>query len=70
MAIKFTDKGDNTRPAPAKTDDARPDAAREVGKARFASPIEADAPVNPQAGSELPFTELPKAERKARAKKR
>ena len=69
MAIRFTDKpaGEPPRKSAAKAptqEDAKAD-----GEARFATPIEATKPVNPDAAGELPFTELPRAE-KAERKKR
>ena len=71
MAIRFTDdkpasKDPGRRPAPAAASD---ETAGAQGAARFATPIEAVTPVNPDAAGELPFADLPPAE-KAERKKR
>ncbi|MCW6508967.1 hypothetical protein [Lichenifustis flavocetrariae] len=67
MAIKFVDKVDKAESGSSAAKKAGE--ARAAGEARFATPIEAVAPVNPDAGSELPFTELPRAEKKKRGRK-
>ena len=67
MAIRFTDK---PSAAPASKPEApKSDTSKAVGEARFATPIEAVPPVNPDAAGELPFGDLPRAE-KAERKKR
>lgn len=64
MAIKFVDQ-----PAePKRKPGAEPDGAAS-GAARFATPIEATEPVNPDADSPLPFTDLPAAEKKKRGRR-
>lgn len=72
MAIRFTEKAPvPLRPQPSETPRSD-EAARAAGEARFATPIEAVPPVNPDASGELPFGDLPraeKAERKKRASK-
>lgn len=70
MVIRFTDKPVPQQPQrkPAR-EAATDDSARAEGEARFATPIEAVTPVNPNAAGELPFSDLPPAE-KAERKKR
>jgi hypothetical protein len=69
MAIRFTEKpaGEPTRKPAAQVPAG--DDAQATGEARFATPIEAVKPVNPDAAAELPFGDLPRAE-KAERKKR
>lgn len=69
MAIRFTDKATEAPRRKPAAEAAAGEAARSQGEARFATPIEAVTPVNPDASGELPFAELPKAE-KAERKKR
>jgi hypothetical protein len=65
MAIKFEDKKNGD----AEERDEKARRAKAQIEERFATPIEADAPVNPDAESELPFGKLPRAEKKARKRK-
>jgi hypothetical protein len=64
MAIKFVDQAPE---APRKP--VRDKAAQAEGEARFATPIEATTPVNPDAASQLPFSDLPAGEKKKRRRK-
>ena len=61
MAIKYVNDTPESRRKPAPEPDGKA-----AGEARFATPIEATTPVNPDAGSELPFADLPTAEKKKR----
>ena len=64
MAIKYVDQ------APKPQRKSTPDQdGKAVGEARFATPIETAAPVNPDIGSELPFADLPAAEKKKRGRR-
>ena len=69
MAIRFTDKPAGEPPQKTVTKAPASQDAKADGEARFATPIEAVKPVNPDAAGELPFAELPRAE-KAERKKR
>lgn len=64
MAIKFVDQAPETPRKPARDKTAQAD-----GEARFATPIEATTPVNPNAASELPFSDLPAGEKRKRRRK-
>ncbi|MDX7952409.1 hypothetical protein P7D22_14655 [Lichenihabitans sp. Uapishka_5] len=69
MAIRFTDKPTDAprrKPDPVTAGD---EPGLSVGEARFATPIEASGPVNPDASGELPFEALPRAEKVERRKR-
>lgn len=69
MAIRFTDKPAGEPPRKAAATSPTQEGVKADGEARFATPIEAVKPVNPNAEGELPFTELPRAERAERKKR-
>lgn len=63
MAIKFEEKKNGPDEPVANSP------ARAGIEARFATPMGTDAPVNPDAASDLPFGKPPAAERKAKRRK-